>query len=124
MTPKTEGQHTGEYLVSEGNGAISREEGILKSGETVVDGQALQMSSTKLVAAAGTLDTEGALDSDVVGIAYGDYDASAGDVSGVVYIARLAEVKDELLTYPTETTEGGEKAAVVASLAKLFIITR
>ncbi len=39
-------------------------------------------------------------------------------------IARLAEVNLAELTYPAETTAGGERARMLVSLKKLFIVTR
>jgi len=39
MTVKNEGQRAGEFIVSEGNGAISREKGTLASGQNVVTGR-------------------------------------------------------------------------------------
>jgi hypothetical protein len=92
MTVKTERQHTGEFLVSEGPGTISRESATLKSGENVIDGCVLAMSTGKLVASTG------ASGEDIVGIAYGACDASLADKKGCVYIARLAEVKTALVT--------------------------
>lgn len=125
MTTKTEGQHTGEFLVSEANGTRSREAGTLVTrSDLYEDGTLLMASGNNLVALAADTDTEGGVDPDkVVGILYGNYDASAGNVK-CAYIARDAEVKDALLTYPQESTEGGEKAASVAGLKALGIITR
>lgn len=92
MTVKTEVQHTGEFLISEGPGTISRESGTLKSGEVVKDGTVLADDGTgKLVA------SEGASGEDIVGISYGAYDASAAAMP-IAYIARLAEVDTDLVT--------------------------
>ncbi len=92
MTTKTETQHAGEFLVSEGNGSISREVGTLLSGEVVIDGQVAILAAGKLKA--GT----GASGEDVVGIFYGAQDATGGDKANVPYIARLAEVDETLVT--------------------------
>lgn len=92
MTVKTEGQHAGEFLVSEGPGSISREEGTLKSGEVVIDGQVLALNAGKLVA------SDGGSGEDIVGIVIGAHDASDADKKHVPYIARLAEVKEDLVT--------------------------
>lgn len=128
MSTITEGRHTGEFLLSEANGSLSRESRTLKSGEKVVDGQLVSLNGGKLVATPGDLDTEGALETAVEGIVLGDHDASAtgtnADIKGVPYIARLAEVRDAYLVYPDETTEGGQKAAAVSALADLLIVPR
>lgn len=125
MTTKTEGQHAGEFLLSEANGTLSRETGTLATRAAAYkDGTVISEVGGKLVATAPAEDTEGAIDTDaVVGVLYGNYDASAGDVPAV-YVARLAEVKDDALTYPDETSEGDEKATVQAALDALLIRTR
>jgi hypothetical protein len=88
-------------------------------------GQVVQLSAGKLIACSGLLDTAGtALVTAADGILFDAVDASGGDVADCVYIARDAEVKDDLITYPTESTAGGEKAAVVASLKSLHIRPR
>jgi hypothetical protein len=110
---KTEGQHAGEFIVSEANGTLSREVGALKSGEVVKDGQAVDIDTGKLIAAVDS----------AVGIVVGDHDASGGEKAGVVYIARLAEVKDSLLTLTDESTEASENG-VKAALDALFIVRR
>ncbi|MFL9499223.1 head decoration protein [Rhodopseudomonas palustris] len=124
---KYEGQHRGEFLVSEGPGTISREDGILTAGQSVKDGQAIALSNGKLVAATGARDGSGVSTEDIKGFALGDYTAPAGG-SGVpiVYIARLAEVKEVSVTYSTATggTKAAADAAVKAALAKAFIIAR
>lgn len=115
MTVLTEVQHMGEFLVSEGPGTISRESGILLSGQVVKDGQVVTINGAgKLVA--GT----GASGEDVVGIVLGNHDATGADKKQVPYIARLAEV-DLTLVYAEEVSD-----AVVdwAALALLNIIPR
>lgn len=114
MTVKTEAQHMGEFLVSEGEGTISRESGTLKSGEVVGDGTVLADDGTgKLVAATG------ASGEDVKGIVLGARDATAGDLA-VPYIARLAEVKEELV----HASEASGSTIDWAALNALFIIAR
>lgn len=130
MTVKTETQHKGEFLVSRANGSLSMEAGVLSSGQTVVDGQVLKWSGTELIAAAGTLDSsDGDNTEDIAGIAYGSYDASADGPDGsvdtdIVYVARLAEVKDELLTYYTAAADPDKTAAMKAKLLAKFIQVR
>jgi hypothetical protein len=51
-------------------------------------------------------------------------DASDGAVSGAVYSKRLTVVKDDDITYPAESTAGGEKAACKVNMATNMIIAR
>ncbi|RWQ12348.1 head decoration protein [Mesorhizobium sp.] len=124
MTTLTETVHDGEFLQSEANGFLSRDAATVLSGQNLVAGQVVELSGGKLIACSGLLDTAADLITDVVGIMFAAVDATAGDVADCVYIARDAEVKDDLITYPTETTAGGEKAAVIASLKLLHIRPR
>lgn len=124
MTNLTEGRHAAEFIVSEANGHRSRSTATVASGEVLVAGQAVQLSGGKLVAADGVLDSAGAVVTAVAGIMFDGVDATAGDVEDAVYISRDAEVNQNEVTYPTETTAGGEQAAVNASLAELGIIAR
>lgn len=128
---KTEGQHKGEFLVSEGNGEISREAGILSSGQIAGDGRVLKWSGTELVVAAGTLNSAGTSDEDIAGICYGDYDASADGPGGavdtpIVYIARMAEVKAANVTYHVSGTNAAAKTAAMKAKMKadLQIVAR
>ena len=124
MTVFTEAAHTGEFILSEANGNRSRENGTLASGQDLAAGTVVQDNgSGKLIACDGTLNTAGDLVTAVAGILLAAGDATGGDLA-VAYIARDAEVNDNLLTYPTESTAGGEKAATQASLATLGIIVR
>lgn len=106
MSVKTETQHKGEFLLSEAPGTLSREAGILSSGENVKDGQVLKWSGVELVAAVGTVNSAGENTEDIAGIAYGAVNASSTGPGGavdtpIVYIARLAEVKLANLTLYT-----------------------
>lgn len=121
MSVKTEVKHPGEFLVSEGNGDISREAATLASGQSVVDGQALKWSTGKLVAAAGT-NTMAVSTEDIAGVAVGNWTVSADTT--IPYLARLAEVKDSAMTYHTGGADADKKTAVKAALKDLYIIQR
>jgi hypothetical protein len=126
-TPLTEGKHRGEFIVSEAeaSGFRSRSTGTVLSGEVLVAGQIVEADgSGKLKALSGLLNTGLGLITEAAGIMYDNVDASAGDATGAVFIARDAEVNGAELTYPTESTAGGEAAATNASLALLGIIVR
>ncbi len=124
MTTKTEPLHAGGFIVSEANGFRSREAKTVLSGQNLVAGEVVQLSGTKLITADGSLDTADDVVTAVVGIMHAAVDASSADVENAVYIARDAEVVDADITYPDETSAGGEKVATVASLAALHIIAR
>lgn len=125
---KEEGRRPHEVILSEwDHGSLSIETGLVKQGEKLEAGTVLMFDGTKLVAHNGVLDTLGDVDQPVAGILLDNVDASETGHNAdtpAVYLARLAEVKDGLVIYPTESTEGGEKAAVIRSLATLFIRPR
>lgn len=113
FTPKTEGQHTGEFIVSEANHTLSREVGVIKSGTVLVDGQLVELDDGKLVAKTADVTTEGDFDVPIEGIVLGNWDATGGDIPEVPYIKRLAEVNEGELTFPS----AGTKALAIEALA-------
>lgn len=117
MTVLTEVQHTGEFIVSEGNGSISREVGTLLSGEVLKDGSLIALSAGNLVASEGNAGSE-----TIIGISIGAHSAVGANKEGVPYIARLAEV-DGSLIYVADT-DGVPSAACITELAGLNIIAR
>lgn len=114
MTTLTEGNHTGEFIVSEANGYRSRGEGTVASGNTLVAGAVVQLTGGEYVplVAGGT---------DPVAISYAAVDASAADADGAVVIARDAEVAADKLTYTGDVDTDPEIAAVVVRLAAVGI---
>lgn len=127
MTAITETNHAGEYLGSVVDRQVSFEVATVASGENLVAGQVVEFNgSNKLIACTGSLNTAGdALVNDKVFILHDNVDATDGDVTNCVYLARgMATVKDDAITYPTESTAGGEKAATVAALKANYIVPR
>jgi hypothetical protein len=120
MTTLTESIHTGEYLLSEGNGAISREQVVIAGGDYPA-GQVLG-----IITASGkyTAHDPAAADGSEVAAAilYGPVDASVADADGVI-TARLAEVNDDLLTWKAGIS-APDKAAGIATLATNDIYVR
>jgi len=112
MTTLTEGRHTAEFILSEANGSRSRENGTVKSGETLVAGEVLKLDGSDLVSrgASGT----------VVGVIIDNVDATDGAVDAA-YLARDAEVNHNCLTYADSDTDGDDAAD---GLADLGIISR
>ena len=94
----TEGKHTAEFLLSEGNGSISREQGVLRSESGALAAGTLLGKVT----ATGELSAYNNADSPVgVGVAVGVLYANAADSTAdqkVTYIARDAEVIGSELT--------------------------
>ena len=118
---KTEGMYTGEFLVSEGNNSISREQVsfaanlMLKPGTVVARVTASgRYKALDPAAADGTENAAGILYAAVT------TDASGGD--GVI-VARLAEVVGTLLVWPDGITEEQQEDAL-NELAGLDIISR
>lgn len=117
MNPKIEGVHNAEFLLSEGNGQISREVVTISSGAGVVlPGTLLTAANAPVTrGSGGTIGTAVKVVKDYV-------DATDADAKAVVF-ARHAEVAGDQLAWPTGTTSG-EKTAAAASLAAAGIIVR
>lgn len=119
----TEGNYAEEFLFSEGNGNISREVGVVSSGQGVLPaGQVVQLSGTELVAITGTVNTAGAIVTPAKGILCVEVDTTAGDVANVPYIARDAEVVLTKITLPGGTTQ--KNAAIKSLKETLHIVPR
>lgn len=123
MTTLTEGQHKGEFIVQQ----VDADRGdwsvdaitFASAGSDIVDGTVVKDNgSGKAVVIAGTVDTAGDSNEDIIGIAYGDYAVSGGDVAGVI-VARGAVVNVNKLTIP-----GSNDTAVIAALKALGIVAR
>jgi Bacteriophage lambda head decoration protein D len=121
MPVLNEGRYAGEFLVSEGNGRISRETITVLSGETLQAAAVLGK-----ITASGkykALDPAAVDGSEVAaGILYGAVDASAADTEGVA-VVRLAEVNAAELVWP-DGISGGEQTTALGELAALSIVTR
>jgi hypothetical protein len=98
MPELTEGRHAGDFLVSEGNGRISREIITVLSGQTLQPGAVLGKVTAsgkhKVLTPAADDGSEVA-----AGILYDAVDASGGDAEGVA-ILRLDEVNAAELVWP------------------------
>lgn len=114
MTIKHEANHTAEFLLSEGNGQISRDAITVKAGADLPSGQVLGIeTATGEYAAYSNAANNGT--EVAVGILYAPLPASTNARAGVA-IARLAEVSAARLT--------GLDAAAVADLKARHIIVR
>jgi Bacteriophage lambda head decoration protein D len=121
MAELQEGRYAGEFIVSEGNGSISRETITVLSGETLeagaVLGKVTASAKYKALDPAASDGSEAA-----AGVLYGAIDASAADAAGVA-ILRLAELNAAELVWPAGIT-GGEQTTALGELAALNIIAR
>jgi Bacteriophage lambda head decoration protein D len=121
MPELQEGRYAGEFVVSEGNGKISRETVTVLSGETLeagaVLGKVTASGKYKALDPAAVDGSEAA-----AGILYDTVDASAADAEGVV-VVRLAEVNAAELIWPDGIT-APEQTAALGELAALTIIAR
>jgi len=112
--PQTEGAHAGEFLLSEGNGRISRETITLVSGQDLSAGTVIGK-----ITASGkyTAYADGNVDGSEVAamILYANVDATSGDKEAVA-ISRYAEVSVVSLT--------GSDANGLADLLALGIVAR
>jgi head decoration protein D len=121
MPVLNEGRYAGEFIVSEGNGSISREVITVLSGETLEAGAVLgKITASGKYKALDPAAVDGS--EAAAAILYDGVDASAADTEGVA-IVRLAEVNATELVWPAGIT-GGEKTTGLGELAALNIIAR
>lgn len=110
-----EGKRTGEFLISEGEGAISREAVTIKKRAAVYEAGTIlgKVAATGLYKAYDPAATDGS--ETAVGVLYETTDASAADTVAVA-IVRLAEVDGTLLV--------GDVASAKDDLAANHVIVR
>lgn len=121
MTTFTEDLHAGAFIVSEGNGCVSRDRITVVSGQNLKAGAVLG----KITASGKYAEYDnGASDGTqaAAGVLFDAVDASDGDVEGVA-IVRLAEVAKSGLVWEA-TQDAAAKTAAYADLAALNIIAR
>lgn len=119
---KDEGLYAGEFLISEGVSEISRDPVVIASGEGVLEAGAVlgKITASGKFGAYDNAATDGT--QTAVGVLYSKVDATSADVKSVA-IARLAEVKTDLLSY-LSTQATADKTAALADLKLAFIIAR
>ncbi|MEG3637654.1 head decoration protein [Magnetococcus sp. PR-3] len=121
MPEMNETNHAGEFVVSEGNGSISRETVTILNGRTLVPGTVLgKITSSGKYREIDPAATSGA--EVAVAILYDHVDASAGDAGGVV-IHRLAEANAGRLVFDAAVTDA-QKTTALGQLADQNIIAR
>lgn len=121
MSIQVESHHPGEFLLSEGNGDISRENITVLSGQVLLAGAVVG----KITAGGKYKEFDPAAvdgSEDAAAILIFDCDATSGDTEKAV-IERLAEIKSDLLVWKSGVTDN-QKTAALAQLAAKFIIAR
>jgi hypothetical protein len=119
MTVLNESTHTGEFLIAELPGLLSRKEAVLSSGNNLEAGAVLGFVGGEYVALNPAAET-GA--EDAVAILYAAVDASGGDKPCVV-IYKDAAVLGTSLVWPVGIS-GPNKTAAIAALDALGIVIR
>lgn len=126
LDKKVEGPRALAFLLSEGNGQISREVVIIASGAGVLEPGTLlgQITASKKYSGspnALVVGKEGAETATAV-LAYG-VDATSADAEAVI-IKRVAEVKTPMLIFDASVNDNAKRATKLAQLAAATIIAR
>lgn len=122
MPSITENVRAGDFLLSEANGSLSRENEILASGQSKLQAGtvlAKVTASGKFVA----IDPSKSDGSQNAAAILWDYADAATADTAVVVIARSAEVKADTLIWPASITTP-QKTAAIAQLVALGIVLR
>jgi hypothetical protein len=118
MTTFSETNHDAEFIVSEANGNLSRDNGELASGQNLAAGTVVAYDGgSRFIAYTGSEFTDGTED-EAQGILINATDATSGHKL-VAILRRQAEVNINLLTFPA-----AKQAVMIQSLARLGIIVR
>lgn len=123
MAKKTEGRHTGEYILSEAGGKRSRDNAKMASGAGIVEASTIlgKITASGKFMPHNPAATDGT--QTAVAINYARVDATGADAPCVI-TARDTEVKGSELVYNAATDTQPEKAAVHTALAANGIIVR
>jgi len=123
MATLSEGQHAGEFLISEANGHLSREAVTVANGETLQPGHVLGQ-----VTASGEYKEYDPGNADgsetAVAVCFDHVDASGGAVSGAAIIARLAEVNSAELVWFDGATDNQKSTGQGELKAQSTIVAR
>ncbi|QCO03034.1 head decoration protein [Azospirillum argentinense] len=123
MAALTEGRHAAEFILSEGNGSVSRD------AITIVSGAGKLAAGTVLgkITASGKYTASPATGSDgsqtAAAILLAPVDATSADATGVA-VTRFSEVNGNTLTYDASVDDATKRGAKVTQLATVGIIVR
>jgi hypothetical protein len=117
----TQGRQAAEFLVSEHNGTLSRERGILASGNNLRAGHVVgRITASGLLREWNPGNSDGS--QTVAGVLLANVNATAGNAPCAI-VARFAEVNGAELQFFADIT-GPQRDAARAGLAALNIIER
>ncbi|TWA73944.1 bacteriophage lambda head decoration protein D [Azospirillum brasilense] len=123
MAALTEGRHAAEFILSEGNGSVSRD------AITIVSGAGKLAAGTVLgkITASGKYTASPATGSDgsqtAAAILLAPVDATSADATGVA-VTRFSEVNGNTLTYDASVDDATKRGAKATQLATVGIIVR
>lgn len=119
-TTLTEGPHTGEFILSEANGQLSREEVTIESGQDLSAGHVLGEASSGEYKEYDPNNADGS--QTAVAVLYDNVDATGGAQPAAV-VRRNAEVDSNRLVWFTGASQS-QKDTGAADLASNDIIVR
>lgn len=122
MAVLTEARHAGEFIISEGNGHVSRDTVTIVAGSGIVRAGTVLGKITASGKYAPSPDTGATGEQVATAINIYEVDATA-DVT-VAAVMRSAEVNGNTLTYAASVNDGTKKAAKATQLAAVGIIVR
>lgn len=123
MAALTEGRHAAEFILSEGNGHVSRD------AVTIVSGAGKLAAGTVLgkITASGKFTASPATGTDgsqtAAAVLLAPVDATSADIVGVA-VTRACEVNGNLLAYDATVDDATKRAAKATQLATVGIIAR
>lgn len=123
MAVLTETRHAGEFVLSEGNGNISRDNIVIVSGAGVVRAGTVLGKITESGKYTPSPHTGADGSQTAVAINLYEVDATSADAA-VSAIMRDAEVNVNTLAYAASVDDGTKKAAKATQLAAVNIIVR
>jgi hypothetical protein len=112
----TEGKHPGEFILTEEDGHLSRDNVTIAESQTIIPG-------TILVSGAGGHAAYAAGGGAASGIAIYGATTGAGETTQIAAITRVAEVNGKCLAWPADITQDQMEAAA-ALLAANHIVVR
>lgn len=125
MTVLKEGRHAGEFILSEGNGHISRETVTIPAKQTIEAGTVLAIS-TQVGGVTTVVPLNPAAEDSTakaVGIAIYPATTGTGETTRIAAILRSAEVNGNCIVWPAGI-DPEDKDAAIADLASVNIIVR
>lgn len=123
MSVKTETRRAGDFVLSEANGNLSRDEVTVAEGVLVPGTVLAKLTATGEYVQLAAVAEDPVTGSEVAAaLLHGHADATDAAVPGVAY-TRLTEVRDDMLVWPAGISEPNKTAALLA-LASSHIVAR